>query len=102
MKAQNTEKIVSILELALANEGQQEDLVIGLEPLLDLDQFDWPSWQPRLTLSTPAAVGKASAEDCYKLLLATIRSERFSEGTIESAFDRGIIAAIADRLKQTL
>lgn len=91
-----------MLEAALANKAEREDLLIEIDPLLDLNQFDWSNWPARRTLTTPAAVASASVEDCYKLLTSTIRGERFAEGTIENAFDREIISAIANRLKSTL
>ena len=96
------DKILIALETVLANKTERDDRLIELEPLLELNHFDWSNWPGRQTLTTSAAIANASADDCYKLLLSTIRSERFSEGTVDSAFESGIIAAIAIRLKSLL
>ena len=63
--------------------------------------FDWPTWagsaQGQALLAGPEAVASASAEDLGRLLTTFIRSERFGDGTLESAFKRGMLTAIARR-----
>jgi hypothetical protein len=62
--------------------------------------FDWPAWleSPRgQELRQPAAAASASAEELANLLTAIVRSERFSEGSIEGAFESGLLLAIARR-----
>lgn len=63
--------------------------------------FDWPAWAGssagRALLGNPAAVQSASAEDLGRLLTTLIRSERFGDGTLESAFRRGMLTAIVRR-----
>ena len=63
--------------------------------------FDWPTWaasdEGRALLEGPAAVASASDEDLAKLLTTFIRSERFGDGTLESAFKRGMLTAIVRR-----
>ncbi len=51
----------------------------------------------RALLEDPAAVASASAEDLGRMLTALVRSERFGDGTLEAAFERGILTAIARR-----
>ena len=63
--------------------------------------FDWPTWaasaEGRALLEDPAAVASASAEDLGRMLTALVRSERFGDGTLEAAFERGMLTAIARR-----
>ena len=63
--------------------------------------FDWPVWaaspEGQALLENPVAVQSASAEDLGRLLTTLIRSERFGEGTLESAFRRGMLTAIVRR-----
>ena len=66
-----------------------------------VEPFDWPTWaaspEGQALLSGPEAVAAASAEDLGRLLTTFIRSERFGDGTLESAFKRGMLTAIARR-----
>jgi hypothetical protein len=69
-------------------------------PLL-LHQFEWPAWSrtpefQRLDRD-PAAIAGASAEQLQQLLTVYFRAERFSDGTLEGAFDRGVLTAILRR-----
>ena len=63
--------------------------------------FDWPSWAAsaagRALLDDPTAVASASSDDLGRLLTTLIRSERFGDGTLESAFKRGMLTAIVRR-----
>jgi hypothetical protein len=63
--------------------------------------FDWGAWagSPRgqELLVGPAAVATATAPELANLLTTIIRSDRFSEGTIADAFERGLMTAIARR-----
>ena len=64
--------------------------------------FDWTAWlaTPRgAELRDPAAVAGASPEELANLLTAIVRSERFSEGSLEGAFESGLLAAIARRAR---
>jgi hypothetical protein len=66
-----------------------------------VEPFDWPTWassaEGQALLADPAAVADASAADLVRLLTTFIRSERFGEGTLESAFERGMLTALARR-----
>ena len=62
--------------------------------------FDWMAWlaTPRgEELREPAAVATATPEELANLLTAIVRSERFSEGSLEGAFESGLLLAIAHR-----
>jgi hypothetical protein len=99
VSSQQIQRIISELQSALCSKSGREDILAGIEPFLGLEEFDWPSWQGRRILTNSIAISSATQEDCYKLLVTIIRGERFSEGTIENAFDNGIIEAITHRLK---
>jgi hypothetical protein len=62
---------------------------------------DWMAWAgtPRggELLRDPSAVAGATAEELSLLLTSVIRSERFGEGAIEDAFERGVVQAAARR-----
>ncbi len=63
--------------------------------------FDWRSWletdEGRALRDQPEAVASATPEDLGKLLTAIVRSDRFVEGSIEGAFESGLLARIARR-----
>ena len=66
-----------------------------------IEPFDWPAWasgpEGRALLGHPEAVGSASADELRKLLTVYVRSERFGDGTLEAAFDSGMLTAILRR-----
>jgi hypothetical protein len=66
-----------------------------------VEPFDWPAWassrEGQALLAHPDAVADASAADLVRLLTTFIRSERFGDGTLESAFNRGMLTAIVRR-----
>ena len=63
--------------------------------------FDWRTWleTPEGTAmrERPEAVADASIEQLARLLTAIVRSDRFVEGSIEGAFESGLLARIARR-----
>lgn len=63
--------------------------------------FDWVRWaetvRGRELLTSPAASTGASAEELSNLVTAVVRAERFGEGQIEAAFERGVLQAAATR-----
>jgi hypothetical protein len=63
--------------------------------------FDWPSWQgsaeATALLDDPAALEEASPEQLAKLLTLLVRRDRFVEGGLNSAFEAGLLTAIARR-----
>jgi hypothetical protein len=68
--------------------------------------FDWSSW-----VNTPEAqelnnstsyISAASEEQISKLLTAHIRSDRFCDGALQSAFESGVLTAIVRRAEALL
>ena len=63
--------------------------------------FDWRTWleTPEGTAmrERPEAVAGASIEQLARLLTAIVRSDRFVEGSIEGAFESGLLARVARR-----
>ncbi len=86
----------------LSEAGQQ--FVSEMYELGWVYSFDWKRWlaspEGRLLSSGPEPVASASAEDLANLLTAIIRGERFADGTIEGAFNSGILLAIARRARE--
>jgi hypothetical protein len=66
-----------------------------------LTDFNWPAWkgtEEAITLrDNPAALEKASPDQLAKLLTVVIRQDRFAEGALNSAFESGLLTAIARR-----
>jgi Family of unknown function (DUF6508) len=76
-----------------------------LGPVLEAPGFDWRSWLESgegSALRTPVAVAGATQEQLAKLLTAIIRSDRFVEGSMEGAFESGLLAAICRRAAMLL
>jgi hypothetical protein len=65
---------------------------------------DWMAWAgtPRgLELGRdPAAVATADPGELVLLMTSIVRGDRFSEGTIDDAFERGILEAVCRRAAQ--
>ena len=63
--------------------------------------FDWRTWletdEGRALHEQPETVSTATTEHLATLLTAIVRSDRFVEGSIEGAFDSGLLARIARR-----
>jgi Family of unknown function (DUF6508) len=63
--------------------------------------FDWPGWaradEAQALWKDPAALAAATPDQLARFLTALIRSERFSEGTLDEAFESGLLARIARR-----
>lgn len=55
---------------------------------------------PALILTTPEAMETATAAQIHRFFLVLKRSERFSEGSIEGAFKKGMMSAAARRLAE--
>jgi hypothetical protein len=62
---------------------------------------DWMSWAgtpaAQSLISDPAAIADASPDELIYLLTTIIRGERFSDGEIAGAYERGTLLAIAVR-----
>ena len=63
--------------------------------------FDWMMWASspagQALLGHPDAVASTSVEDLRRLLTVYVRGERFGEGTLENAFNSGMLTAIVRR-----
>ena len=63
--------------------------------------FDWMTWlrtgDAQALRDHPEAVADASPDQLAMLLTAIIRSDRFVEGSIEGAFESGLLSRIARR-----
>jgi hypothetical protein len=66
-----------------------------------LPQFDWQAWARTAEFQRydrePDAIGDATPVQVQQLLTVYILSERFSDGTLAAAFERGVLTAILRR-----
>lgn len=62
---------------------------------------DWRRWagtpEAEQLIADPTAIAGASHDDLIYLLTTILRGERFSDGEIASAYERGTLLAIAER-----
>jgi hypothetical protein len=67
---------------------------------------DWMSWAgtpaAQRLISDPTAIGGATQDDLIFLLTTIVRGERFSDGEIAGAYERGTLLAIAERAQAML
>ncbi len=67
---------------------------------------DWMQWagtpEAQQLISDPAAIAGASHGDLIYLLTTILRGERFSDGEIAGAYERGTLLAIAQRAQALL
>lgn len=67
---------------------------------------DWMQWagtpEAQHLISDPAAIAGASHDDLIYLLTTILRGERFSDGEIAGAYERGALFAIAQRAQVLL
>lgn len=67
---------------------------------------DWMAWagtaQAQHLISDPTAIAGASQDDLIYLLTTILRGERFSDGEIAGAYERGTLLAIAQRARVLL
>ena len=69
----------------------EDDWIIG---------FDWSSWdEGREIASDLSRVASADLLTIRKLITALVRNERFCEGALQDAYERGLIRAIILRIK---
>lgn len=67
--------------------------------------FDWPTWMQqngRCLANNPEALADASLEDCWRLLAAHVRADRFVEGHLVSALQDGDIQATLTRISRLI
>ena len=63
--------------------------------------IDWPEWmdgdEAETLLGNPASIANSSINQLEHILTALVRCDRFNDGTLESAFRRGILPAVVAR-----
>lgn len=63
--------------------------------------FDWMSWlgtpEGQVLSGDPATIQHASSADLARLVTAIVRGDRFSEGNLAGAIERGFVSAICRR-----
>ena len=66
-----------------------------------LRNFDWPEWgqtsEARNLFDDQAALADASPEQVFRLLTVVLRRDHFCEGTLDEAFESGLILRIVRR-----
>ena len=64
-------------------------------------EIDWRTWAgtPRAQrfFEHPEAIGEATPDDLKGLLTTLVRGDRFGEGTLQAAFEQGVLTAIVRR-----
>lgn len=67
---------------------------------------DWMAWAgtpaAQHLISDPTAIAGATHDDLIYLLTTILRGERFSDGEIAGAYERGTLLAIAQRAQALL
>ena len=67
---------------------------------------DWMQWagtaEAQRLIEKPEAIAQASHDDLIYLLTTIFRGERFSDGEIAGAYERGTLLAIAQRAQALL
>jgi len=73
---------------------------------VEWEKFDWPKWKGTMEAiqlrDNPDALGKATPEQLAKLLTVCIRQDRFAEGTLQAAFETGLLTRILKRARAIL
>lgn len=68
--------------------------------------LDWMAWadtsDAQRLITDPEAIADATDEDLVYLLTTIIRGERFADGQIEGALQRGTLRAVAERARSLL
>ncbi len=78
----------------------------GIRPFVDLAYednwvvgFDWPEWdEGRELAADPERIASVDMLTIRKLITALVRNERFCEGALQGAYERGVIQAILSRI----
>lgn len=67
---------------------------------------DWMAWartpEAQHLISDPTAIAEATQDDLIYLVTTILRGERFSDGEIAGAYERGTLLAIARRAQALL
>ena len=62
--------------------------------------FAWPDWDGVLRYRGGAGMAAAPVADAVRMIVAVLRSERFSEGSIGGALSDGTLLAAVDRVRR--
>ncbi len=66
-----------------------------------VESFDWMKWDYRNELITnPGKISNCDLDAICKLITSIVRAERFCDGTLMSAYRKGVFDAIIKRLKE--
>jgi len=69
-----------------------------------LERFDWPKWvgtaEATALHANPELLAQASSDQLAKLLTALIRGERFCDGSLNVAYESGLLLAICRRAQK--
>lgn len=68
-----------------------------------LTHFNWGAWeegQHAIQRRDRAALATCTAQQCLQYLTLLVRADRFTEGTLASAFESGLMQALLHRLHQ--
>jgi hypothetical protein len=100
-KSQEIEPGVKTLPQFEAGETALAFVRMAYEEEWVLRNFDWPAWssskEAMRLRDDRKALAAASPEQLAKLLTVLIRQDRFVEGALNSAYESGLLAAIARR-----
>lgn len=62
--------------------------------------FDWPRWDGTTRYRGPTALDDAPVGDAIRMLTATIRADRFMEGTVAITLDEGTLQSALRRIRK--
>jgi hypothetical protein len=82
---------------------EAEDLRRAASRLGFVRPFDWMTWiatPEAAALMTADGTRRATADDISKLLTTLVRRDRFVEGTLDFAFESGLMLRILERAKE--
>ncbi|OXR41167.1 hypothetical protein B7C42_06763 [Nocardia cerradoensis] len=68
-----------------------------------LTHFNWGAWeegQQAIQRRDRATLATCTAQQCLQYLTLLVRADRFTEGTLASAFESGLMQALLHRLHQ--
>ncbi|MFF0501319.1 DUF6508 domain-containing protein [Nocardia aobensis] len=68
-----------------------------------LTHFNWGAWeegQQTIQRRDRATLATCTAQQCLQYLTLLVRADRFTEGTLASAFESGLMQALLHRLHQ--
>ena len=70
------------------------------------DAFDYPSWmsspEGEVLRTSPAAIGRASADQLLMLMTVMVRGDHWMDGSLADDFEKGLLLAAAERAEAIL